>query len=126
MKTRELIAALQEADPSGELDCVVGNEAIEGVHDPHAAYDGPYERIRFGEDGQAIGADYVREGRKVVLLLFGIDTLLLDDPEAPVGFIGFTPEQQERCQLVLDRLPADSRRIKWREEKLAKARAETN
>lgn len=120
MKTRELIAALQEADPSGDLDCVVRNEAIEGVHDPHAAYDGPYERIRFGEDGQAVGADYVREGRKVALLLCSIDTLLLDDPEAPVGFVGFTPEQQERQQRKLDDLREQNREVVRR----VKARAE--
>ena len=120
MKTRELIAALQEADPSGELDCVVGNKAIVGAYAIPAYYDGPYERPRSSDEWN-VGADYVREGRKVALLLFGIEDLLLDDPEAPVGFIGFTPEQQERQQRKLDDLREQNRevvrRVKAREGK---------
>lgn len=85
MKTKDLIAALQENDPSGEVECCVGNAPIFFLANMPAWYDGklqvlvqdhskdPYYNI--------VGAKRTNKGRKIVLHTHSIEDYISDNPE---------------------------------------------
>jgi hypothetical protein len=92
MKTKDLIKELQEADPSGELECCVNNIDIFTVATEPAYYDGrlqllirdpakkPYYDI--------VGGKYVSSGYKVVISPMSITDVLWDDPDAEIDYGG--------------------------------------
>jgi hypothetical protein len=88
MKTRELIAALQEADPGGEVDVCVGNAPIYYVEHLPAYYDGPLGQLVQDKSVthccNITGYRFTTEGSKVKLVAMALDDCLCDDPELPV------------------------------------------
>jgi hypothetical protein len=101
MKTKELIRRLQAEDPSGEEEVTVMGCDIYFLSTEPGYYDGCYQRLRH-DPAKApyydiVGADYIGSGLKVVIHTYSISDLLLDNPEAPVGFIDVShPEWYEQ------------------------------
>jgi len=67
MKTKELIAKLQEADPTGELECCIQNGDVWDITVEPAYYDGRLQVFTFDEDRRPLTAKRVSKGEKVVL-----------------------------------------------------------
>lgn len=104
MKTRELIAELQKADPSGEIEVCVGNEPIYVVARGPAYYDGPLGMlIRDGAQGyDIVGYKFTQDGEKVDIEVMGLDDCILDNADLPVDV---SEIQNER---IRDRILADA------------------
>lgn len=85
MKTRDLIAALNEHDPSGEVECCVGNAAIYYIENMPAWYDGKLQLLIQDHSKDpyynVIGAKRTSQGRKIVLYTYSIEDYISDDPE---------------------------------------------
>ena len=82
MKTRELIRLLEEADPSGELECCIQNCDINFVDVAPAYYDGPLELLhRSGSDEKAVAASLTTTGQKVRIHALSIEDIIYDQPE---------------------------------------------
>lgn len=91
MKTKDLIAALQDADPSGEEQVSVGNQDIWYVNREPAYWDGCLQVFKRdpSKDGCTIvGAEIRSQGVKIVINSASIDDLMLDFPDLPVTFDG--------------------------------------
>lgn len=92
MKSKELIEALQQLDPTGETEVSVGNHPIWYVEDLPAFYDG-YLQVLIRDKSKEpyydiTGAKYVGEGRKISIHTMGVTDLLWNDPEAIVEYNG--------------------------------------
>jgi len=112
MKTRELIRLLQEADPSGEEQVVVGNEPILDVDRLPAYYDGLMQVLIEDESKKpyyaVIGAAFVNTGTKITIMTHSIEWAVLENPDLPVTIpAGSIPDYQKR----LDKWRADGRRV---------------
>jgi hypothetical protein len=90
MKTRDLIARLMEADPSGELECCIHNEDILGVMVQPAYWDGCLQVLTrdpaLAGFYDVAGGRFVSAGAKVVITPLGIEDALMDALEMPVEF----------------------------------------
>lgn len=89
MKTRRLIELLTRADPSGELECVVGREDILGVARMPPYWDGAYEVLVRDEsrpDCYNVAGGEIRDTGpdKVKILTHGLGSAIMEDPELPV------------------------------------------
>lgn len=81
MKTKKLIELLQEADPSGERECVVGSHDILDVSAEPGYWDGAYEVLIREENNpyyNVIGAKITTKGIKVVIDTLSIKNALWD------------------------------------------------
>jgi hypothetical protein len=88
MKTRELIRQLQQADPSGELECCVDNHDIHFVRSQEAYWDGRLQ-VLARDPAKApyynvVGAKITAKGSKVVIVCLSIEDALCNDPSMPV------------------------------------------
>jgi hypothetical protein len=80
MKTKDLIAQLQVADPTGEEHCCIGNADIWSVNVEPAYYDGCLQVIERDQVNRPLRGHRVRSGYKVVLSpLFLHDALDYDE-----------------------------------------------
>ena len=88
MKTRELIRLLQEADPSGELECCVDNEDIHFLEVIPAYWDGRLQVFTRDPARKGyfdiVGAKITAAGTKIKIRHLSIEDLLIDNPEMPV------------------------------------------
>lgn len=88
MKTKELIAALQAADPSGEIEVCVDNKDIYFAEVVEAYWDGRLQRIVIDESKKpyysVVGAKVLASGNKLRLHTMGVEDVLDNDPDAPV------------------------------------------
>lgn len=106
MKTRDLIAALQAADPSGEIEVAVGNTDIHFVTTEPAYYDGCLQVLkRSGHNDRydIVGGEFRGDGRKVVITPLSIWDAVMEAPDMPVTFDGSGPrrnyaERVEGCR----------------------------
>lgn len=88
MKTKELIRRLQEADPSGEVECCVGNLDILFVSKEPAYYDGRLQVLERDASKEpyynVVGAKIVGSGAKMQIHTLSIEDALVDHPDMPV------------------------------------------
>ena len=104
MKTKTLIAELQEADPSGEMHVTVGNTDIHFLGRQPSYYDGDVQRLIRDDDRSdynIIGAEFPLEDH-IKIHTLPISWALLDFPELPVECHG-----NEELEKVVE---------EWREE----------
>ena len=104
MKTKKLIALLNEIDPSGEMHVTVGKEDIYTVYKLPSYYDGYVQRLVQDESCEfynIIGAEFPQEDH-VCLSSVGIKWALLEDPDLPIDCGG-----DERIESMIE---------EWREE----------
>jgi hypothetical protein len=115
MKTRDLIALLAAADPSGEQDVVVNNCDILSVYAEEGYWDGCYQRLRRELEKapyyNVTGADYVGSGIKISIRTYSISDMLLDHPDHPVGYIGVSSGSRKHYQQGVAETRMDMRMI---------------
>lgn len=112
MKTKDLIKKLQEADPSGELECAIGgNVDIWEVYETPAYYDGCLEILKRDHTKDPYynicGGIITGLGQKINIRPMSIEDAMLDDPDMPVDVVGYSPESKERIEKQVE---------KWRKE----------
>lgn len=101
MKTKDLIAELQEADPSGELEVCVENVDIFTVTTEPAYWDGRLQVLKRDPAKKpyydVVGGKYTSKGSKVVISPMSITDLLWSDPDAEIDYseVG-NPDSAER------------------------------
>lgn len=99
MKTKDLIAELIKADPSGELEVIAGGTPIYFVDCEPAYYDGPLKILIQDKSltcYNITGFKYTHQGEKVRLHLMDLDDVLLNDPDLPVDISEVTEHSRER------------------------------
>lgn len=89
MKTRELIALLQAADPTGEVECVVGSEDVYFVSKAPMYYDGRpwllvHDEAVKGKAYSVVGLRYPASGDKVNIMTLSAKDVLYEAPDAPI------------------------------------------
>lgn len=118
MKTRELIRLLNEADPSGELECCVGNVDILDVSVEPSYWDGTLQVLRRDPEKEPyyniVSADFIRsdEVNKVVINTHSISDAIYENPELPVGYIGFGGEYYTKLERMVEETRESSRRVR--------------
>lgn len=110
MKTKELIRQLQEADPSGELDCCMETTTdIDFVERLPAFYDGIQEILvrdpnKDREDYNIVGGIFTGEGVKVCIRSYSIEDALWDyDGKFPIEYIKCS-RPQEKVKEIKDEI----------------------
>jgi hypothetical protein len=83
MKTKELIKRLQEADPTGEVECCVGNLDIYYLSHESAYYDGALQVLLHDETKRdkawsVIGAKLKGNGTKIQIHTMSIEDVIFD------------------------------------------------
>lgn len=88
MKTKDLIAALMEADPSGELEVGDGNADIYFVERQESYYDGSFQQLIRDKSKEPYycitGCKVWASGQKVKLHLMGCEDVISNNPDATV------------------------------------------
>jgi hypothetical protein len=105
MKTKELIRQLQEADPSGEIECCVNNADIHFVNVEPAYWDGCLQVLKRDETNpyyNIIGAKYTSKGDKVVIRPLSISDAVFENQDLPVEFEGLNPDREAGYKKRLD------------------------
>ena len=125
MKTKELIRQLQEADPSGELECAIGNSDIHFVEVQPAYWDGCLEVLERDESNpyyNIIGAKYTTEGVKINISTLSIEEAIFNDPDLPVEFDThfLYEEHNDRYKKAVKRYRKEAKQIKEEAEKFKK------
>lgn len=116
MKTKELIRRLQEADPSGEAECVVDNHDIYFLDTVEGYWDGHHEVLVRDEAEQhffnVIGAKISGRGRKVRLNVLPIEEVMLgfNMPDLPVDLSECGVHQRHRYEEAVERWRQEARR----------------
>jgi len=113
MKTKELIRQLQEADPSGELECAIGgNIDIMSVYEMPAYYDGYLEILERDHSKDPYynvsGGIITGKGQKIKIEGYSIEDAILDDADFPVKFIG---EHCDRYRKSVEKYREEIRQI---------------
>jgi len=86
MKTKKLIALLNEVDPTGEMHVTVGKEDIYFLHQSPSSYDGYVQKLILDESCEfynIVGAEFPKEDH-ITLVTVGLKWALLDDPDLPI------------------------------------------
>lgn len=124
MKTRELIAALQEQDPSGDLEVIAGGVPIYFVSCQPAYYDGPlrvlvHDESKRGKCYSVVGFKVTSRGEKVRLHLMDVEDVLFDNPDAPVDLSEASAYSREQWEKHVEFIRQEARDIKLDTEKWA-------
>ena len=121
MKTKDLIAELQEADPSGELEVCVENVDIFTVTTEPAYWDGRLQVLKRDPAKKpyydVVGGKYTSKGSKVVISPMSITDLLWNDPDAEIDYseVG-SPDSAERYRKSDDETRKASRDVELKVE----------
>lgn len=114
MNTRELIAELQQQDPSGEVTVCVGNSPIFFVERLPAYYDGPLLDLTRDPTKKpnydVIAVKYRRSGDKVKLHTLDVEDAIEMDPNVPVDVSELSERQRETELVAIEMF-----RAKWRQ-----------
>lgn len=107
MKTRDLIAALQAVDPTGDLECCADTCDLAGVYVRDVdADEGFLEILERDPAGRVVGAKIITHGRKVILDALPVEWAIFDNPRLPVDLETPAPE----CATRIDRWRQDALR----------------
>jgi hypothetical protein len=95
MKTSKLIQMLQNIDPSGELDVVVGNRDINYIEHLPAYYDGAAQIMELDENERAKKCIIKRAGDKIQIKVFDLDWVFLDNPNFPIDYDAWCTQHEK-------------------------------
>lgn len=132
MKTKELIRQLNEADPTGENECVVNNVDIFFVSHEPAYYDGRAEMLIRDETNKyynVVGAKVRCNGTKIQIHLHSIEDAILSHPDLPVDLSELHDRSLKEWEENISSLRAESIKIKedverWFNDEMEKYYAE--
>lgn len=111
MKTKRLIELLQEADPSGELECCVGNQDILSVDTVNAGYWDGCLQVLERDPAKApyydvVGGKFCADQPKVDIQPWGIFDAVMDDPGLVVTYDSEYAEQHYAAKVEQTRADA--------------------
>ena len=89
MKSSKLIQLIQEADPSGEIECCIGNADIHYVDILPAYYDGCLQVLDVDDSGGCCkinGAKRLQHGYKLVIKHLSIGAAIECDPDIVIDY----------------------------------------
>jgi len=114
MKTSDLIRRLQEADPTGELECVAGGEDVYFVQRLPMYYDGlpillVHDPAKRDREWSIVGLKVPDSGEKVCINTLGVSEVFLDQPDTPVEYEG-DPNRQ-RTQDRIEKARAEAKAL---------------
>jgi hypothetical protein len=112
MKTKDLIKQLQEQDPSGDLEVVVGNLPIVFAYKQPGYYDGLLQILIKDEQGYHSGYKFTPRGMKIQIHTTDLDGQLLDDPELPVDISEVSDHSIQRYKDLIEKTRQEMRDIK--------------
>lgn len=112
MKTKDFIKELQKVDPSGQLECCIGNGDINHIEVLEAYYDGCMHVIERDEKGYAIKGKIVSDGYKVSIKSIGIDDVIFNNPDIPVEYVGVSCDRKTRYDEWVEECRNRARKIK--------------
>jgi len=105
MKTARLVAALQAADPSGEMNCCVSNEDIISVDAVPAYYDGALQvlvRDEKRDDYNVIGVRITTAGQKVNIRTLSVELAIMNDPEVMIDLSDLSESKRSDVKRYVD------------------------
>ena len=106
MKTRELIKQLQDADPSGELECCVDNQDIHFIFVQPGNYDGLLEilvRDQAQKGFNVVGGILQCKGRKVRIRTLSLEDCLFEfDNNFPITIVADDDSNRKLAQKQID------------------------
>ena len=108
MKTKDLIAQLQAADPTGELECCIGNSDVWYVYREIAYWDGCLQVLKRNPDTKyynVIGGEYRSNGEKVVIRELSLFDAILNDSEVPITY------ETDYCKRKYEKLIEEEREL---------------
>jgi hypothetical protein len=114
MKTKRLIELLQKADPSGELECCIGNADIHYVERMEAYWDGRLQVLQRDESNpyyNIVGAKYTCKGDKVKIHPLSIHDAIENDPDLPIDYSELGESWREEYRKRDDDYRAEVKRI---------------
>ena len=100
MNTRELTEKLSIADPSGELECCIGNSHISHIDVVPAFYDGALEVLVWdkADPSKIRAAKLETSGKKVRINSLSIEAAIYDNPEMAVDIRAHDNGVRERLE----------------------------
>ena len=109
MKTRDLIALLQAADPTGEVECVVGADDVYFVARAPMYYDGRpwllmHDDALKGKAYSVVGLRYPAGGNKVNIMTLSAKNVLYEAPDATIEC---AEESRAYVEKLRERVKAD-------------------
>ena len=123
MKTKEVIRLLQECDPTGEEEVLVGNHDILDINREPAYYDGCAQimvRDMSKSCYNIVGAKWIGHGAKISIQSIGIREAIHNNPDLPVEieidrerYLGSVNKWRQETREIIDRI---EKRIKNRKE----------
>lgn len=123
MKTKDLINLLQKEDPSGELECCVGNEDIYLIEKLPAFYDGPLQILHRSDNPgyNVIGATIAFNGYKIQIQTLSVQDVISNAVDTDYDVDIKVDCENERAQSFIDKWYEEARQLKketydWYEE----------
>jgi hypothetical protein len=123
MKTKDLINLLQKEDPSGELECCVGNEDIYLIEKLPAFYDGPLQILHRSDNPgyNVIGATIAFNGYKIQIQTLSVQDVISNAVDTDYDVDIKVDCENERAQNFIDKWYEEARQLKketddWYEE----------
>lgn len=111
MKTKELVRLLQQADPTGEVDCCVNGIDVFSVRRLPAFQDGPKEVLHREPDRKphfdVVGGTISRRGEKVLIKTLSLKSALINDPDLHIEVV----DCDERTEIQVQQWRDEARRL---------------
>jgi hypothetical protein len=103
MKVSKLIAALQELDPTGEVEVVVGSDDISYADRQPGYYDGWYELLQRNDRQEITGVMVCTQLDKIKLVTCGARDLFWEEPDLVVEYDSENAERRAKDKLEIYR-----------------------
>jgi len=95
MKSKKLIALIQEIDPTGEVEVCVNNMDILEITGEPAYWDGCLQVLEWNEHENVIGVETVQSGMKINLAPYSLFDAIQHDPDIPIKLCSSTEWQKD-------------------------------
>ncbi|SRR6266705_837100 len=102
MKTKELIAALQEEDPTGESEVQAEGIPIFFVEKLPAWYDGPMNVLEQDKTGRVTGYKVTKIGSKIRLHTVSLAEFIIENPDKEVDLSGLNNTGQKEYKEYIE------------------------
>ena len=103
MKVSKLIAALQELDPTGEVEVVVGGDDITHADRTPGYYDGCYEVLQYNDKHEIVGVMVCSQLDKIKLVTWGARDQFWEEPDLVVEYDSEYAERNNKASIERDR-----------------------
>jgi hypothetical protein len=117
MKSKDLIKLIQQKDPTGEMECCIGNADIYLVYSDPSYWDGCLEVLERDKNNpyyNVTGAKFTSKGVKLVLQPLSIRDAVFNDENLPVQFDDYTKNKYEK---IVEEWRKESREVNNSSEK---------